>query len=555
MPPTVTVIIPTYNSAALVTQAIDSALAQTTAPTEIIVIDDGSADDTKTRLAPYTNRIKYHHQSNQGVAAARNLGLREATSDFIAFLDADDLWHPQKLELQLQAIATHSEISLLATERSATISTLPLQNPNDQIQKIPWKDLVVKNRFTTSSVLLRRSILNQTGHFDTALQGPEDYDLWLRIAELAPVAKLHLPLTHYRDLPNSLSHQSQTMHAGMLRILSKLDDRNAWQGRWLLRRKAYGYCNYSCAYMASAANLPAQALSQITRSILAYPFPYRKTEIRFSLARLRIWTIQLTKLLRFARTRAPQAGATSMNQSISVPDQRSSANRALRRFARRALTFHIPTGSLLKPLFKSLYRTHLILRESAIWATRFFWYEPLFRSQCRSIGTAFRMEALPYLSGRGDITIGDRVRLSGKSTIGFSNRPTANPELQIGDETFIAHNCRFHIASSIRIGQHCLISNSVSIRDYDGHPTDAARRRAGESTPPEGIDSVIIEDDVWIGANAIILKGVTIGSRSIIASGAVVHRDVPPDCVVAGNPAQIVKWLAPNAATQRVEAA
>ena len=215
----------------------------------------------------------------------------------------------------------------------------------------------------------------------------------------------------------------------------------------------------------------------------------------------------------------------------------------LRPIARTVLSAHLPVGSVTRPLWGLLYQLHTGAQEGFIWARRFFWYEPLFRSQCAAIGCGFRMELLPYLSGRGWIMIGDRVRISGKPSIAFSNRLNAQPELCVGDGTFIGHGCHFGIAESIQIGRNCLIAGGASVRDLDGHPIDAAQRRAGEPTPPAGVRPVVIEDDVWIGANAIILKGVTIGARSIVGAGAVVSRDVPPDCVVAGNPARVVKEL------------
>jgi acetyltransferase-like isoleucine patch superfamily enzyme len=206
---------------------------------------------------------------------------------------------------------------------------------------------------------------------------------------------------------------------------------------------------------------------------------------------------------------------------------------------RRLLSAHLPVGSICGPL----YRFHVAGREAMIWGLRFFWYEPLFRSQCEAVGRRFQMECLPYLTGRGRIVIGDGVRLSGKSSFGFSNRLNPRPEICIGDGTFIGHDCHFGIAQSIRIGNHCLIAGGVSIRDLDGHPLDAEQRRASEPTSPSGVRAVVVEDDVWIGAGAMILKGVTIGARSVVGAGAVISRDVPPDCVVAGNPARVVKQL------------
>src|SRR5436305_5180727 len=100
----VSVVIPTYNCGGLVAEAVGSVLAQSRLPAEIIVVDDGSRDDTRERLAPFGDRIRYVCQANQGVSAARNLGVQHARGEVIAFLDADDIWHPRRLELQLQVM-------------------------------------------------------------------------------------------------------------------------------------------------------------------------------------------------------------------------------------------------------------------------------------------------------------------------------------------------------------------------------------------------------------------------------------------------------------------
>jgi len=204
---------------------------------------------------------------------------------------------------------------------------------------------------------------------------------------------------------------------------------------------------------------------------------------------------------------------------------------ALKSAAKSVLAFHIPTGGPLRPLFRGLYRVHVAVRETWVWSRRFFWNEPLFRSRCESVGVGFRMEELPYMGGRGRISIG------------FNNRGDSLPELSIGARTFIGHQTGFNVARSIRIGKHCYIASGVSIVDQDGHPIDAHARRSGQPTPSDGIAPVVIEDDVWIGFHAIILKGVTIGARSIVAAGAIVSKDVPPDSIVGGNPARVIKSL------------
>jgi acetyltransferase-like isoleucine patch superfamily enzyme len=216
----------------------------------------------------------------------------------------------------------------------------------------------------------------------------------------------------------------------------------------------------------------------------------------------------------------------------------------LKSVATALMSSHVPVNRMTKPFFRGCYRFHISIREAGIWLRRFFWNEPLFRSCCETIGRGLRMEELPYIVGTGRIVLGEKVRLSGKSSISFGPPIFGLPELVIGDNTFIGHACGFNAGRSIRIGRSCLLATGVLIYDADGHPLDAKRRRAGESTPPDAIASVVIGDDVWVGNGALILKGVTIGDGAVIAARSVVTKDVPPDTIVAGNPARVIKELA-----------
>lgn len=207
------------------------------------------------------------------------------------------------------------------------------------------------------------------------------------------------------------------------------------------------------------------------------------------------------------------------------------------------LQCHLPVGPINRPLAAALYWTHVTGRVAMACMLRFFWYEPLFRSQCNTVGSRFRMERLPYLVGLGQIDLGDDVQLSGKSSLVFSARHISRPSFSVGSGTFIGHDCAFAIAKRIRIGSHCLIAGGVRIADFDGHSLDAGERRSGASLGDDPFHEVIIGDDVWIGRGAMILKGVRIGDRAVIGASSVVVRDVPPDTVVAGNPARTVKSL------------
>ncbi len=221
----------------------------------------------------------------------------------------------------------------------------------------------------------------------------------------------------------------------------------------------------------------------------------------------------------------------------------SNIRRLAKPWVRRCRRAHLPVVGPLRSWFRFCYALHVAAREALALACKVIWYEPLWRSQCATVGRNFQMEQLPYLFGRGRIVIGSNVRLSGKSNVIFTDRRDDLPDLRIGDGTFVGHNCRISIAESVTIGRHCLIAGGVAIADNDGHPLDAERRRRNEPMTGESIRAVSIGDDVWIGTGAQVLKGVVIGDRAIVGAGAVVARDVPPDVVVAGNPARVVKYL------------
>lgn len=295
----VSVIIPTFNSAGMVLEAVESVLGQTVPADEIIVVDDGSTDETAEVLAPYFDRIRYLKQENQGVAAARNRGIAEATGDLIAFLDADDVWHSRKLELQVRVISERPEVGMVGTrifDWPGAVSEMKYKQ-NQIYSRVAWWELVVRNRFTASSVMVRRALLEKVGPFDEQLQGPEDLDLWLRIAEVAEVGNLRAALTGYRAVAGSLSQRAVTMEAGVRRILRKLEERGAWRGRSLLRHKAHSYCDFSSAYLYAAAGRPAVAMKRLLGSLAKYPLPYRAGDVRMPLARARLLLALVRRLM------------------------------------------------------------------------------------------------------------------------------------------------------------------------------------------------------------------------------------------------------------------
>lgn len=285
----VSVVIPTYNSGPLVAEAVRSVLAQTRPAHEVIVVDDGSTDDTAQRLAEFGERIVYVRQANARVAAARNTGLARATGELVAFLDADDAWHPEKLARQVQVLEAHPEIGLVGTGTTDWPGEFAAELPAGELRRLTFSRLLLSNQITTSSVVVRRSVLERVGSFDTELFGPEDYDLWLRCAQVSEVANLQQPLTGYRDTAGSVGKQAESMRKGLLRIHSKLDQAGVWHSRGWLRRKCRAHVDYTTGYMYFAAGRPWRAAGLLVQSLVTYPWPMSPPEVRYHFARTRLF--------------------------------------------------------------------------------------------------------------------------------------------------------------------------------------------------------------------------------------------------------------------------
>src|SRR5262245_42426048 len=204
----VSVVIPTYNYGHFVTEAVESVLAQTYRAREIIVVDDGSTDDTASRLAVYGDAIRYIYQPNKGLSAARNTGIGAARGQLIALLDSDDKWHPRKLEAQLDYLVRFRQTGLVATGVATDIEAgwPDVGDPQRIVARaFTLKQLLLRSRFGPSGVLVRKECFDAVGLFDTSLRSAEDRDMWIRIAGKFQVVKLEAPLKWYRQHDGNMS--------------------------------------------------------------------------------------------------------------------------------------------------------------------------------------------------------------------------------------------------------------------------------------------------------------------------------------------------------------
>ena len=202
--PRVSVVIPTYNNSQTIGEAVESVLAQTYSNTEIIVIDDGSTDDTRLGLEKYAGKIDYRYQPNQERSVARNHGIRLARGRYIAFLDADDWWLPDKLGRQIAHAEAHPDLGLIYSwvnvvdETGTQLRVLGAERPSSEAtgaDLFEW--FLLGNSAPTPSVVVRRECLDRVGLFDETITYIEDWDLWMRIASKYPVGHVAEPLACY----------------------------------------------------------------------------------------------------------------------------------------------------------------------------------------------------------------------------------------------------------------------------------------------------------------------------------------------------------------------
>lgn len=214
--PSVSVLIPAYNAAECVSTAIRSALAQTAPPAEVIVVDDGSTDRTADTVAAFGKQVRLRRQKNAGPAAARNHAAREATGEWLALLDADDAWLPEKLERQL-AYADDPSVGVIHCWGPPGGGPAP--------EQITLESLWEKNCIVNSSVLVRRTAFQEVGGFDEdrGLISVEDYNLWLRLLSAGwQVATCPRQLHAYTPAPGNLSGQFERFARAELLNLEKL---------------------------------------------------------------------------------------------------------------------------------------------------------------------------------------------------------------------------------------------------------------------------------------------------------------------------------------------
>lgn len=226
--PNVVVIIPCFNAERTLEQTLDSVVAQTFTDVKIVAVNDGSTDQTAEILDAFAGKhpglLEVLTQKNQGQTVAKNTGIRHSQSKYVAFLDSDDLWDPRKLEQQVQLLDANPHVGMCYTAAQKidesnhvfdTINVSPDHRGNCR------QAFIIRNNVVASSVLARRSAIEQVGFYDISFAACENWDLWIRIAGISAIEYIDEPLTKYRIHSQNMSKGFEKILQSRLQVIDK----------------------------------------------------------------------------------------------------------------------------------------------------------------------------------------------------------------------------------------------------------------------------------------------------------------------------------------------
>lgn len=294
--PSVSVIIPVFNGRSYIRRALVSVLQQAVLPAEILVVDDGSTDGSRDSVADLIPHVRWlQHEKNRGISAARNTGIRAAKGEFVAFLDADDWWRSERLQVQIAVHERHPHVGLSFCDFVQVSQTgLPerwqgglhgeckargigMARLDERTYALSSDALWALVRYTSfihpSTVICRRAVFDQSGNFDEALHGAEDLDMWFRLAANCNLALVDSSLVVVENRPDSLGRSTAKMSHGMLaayaRILARYPDMPKDVRRAAERHQAHHHL--SLAWLARGSGEWRETRRRAFASLAAFP--------------------------------------------------------------------------------------------------------------------------------------------------------------------------------------------------------------------------------------------------------------------------------------------
>jgi len=299
--PGVSIVIPAYNYARFLPFAVESARSQDYPKFEVVVIDDGSTDNTAEVMKQYSAPVRYVYQENAGLSAARNSGIREAKYDFVMFLDADDELMPGMLRACMTRFATLGpDFGLIGCDCVfVDIDGKPMKitrrHPESE-REITVKDILLRTRFSPTGAVCRKEVFDKCGGFDTSLKSTEDRDMWIRIATHYRVWHMGRQLVHIRKHGDNMSNNAARQSANMVVVLNKAYRSGAVpRSEFWFWRQVFSYQRFQAALIFNGIRKPLPAFWNLLCSIaicpwyfnhrdLGYPFLFRLRQgLRFLL--------------------------------------------------------------------------------------------------------------------------------------------------------------------------------------------------------------------------------------------------------------------------------
>lgn len=272
----VSVVIPAFNMQDLVGRAVESALAQTYGQTEILVIDDGSTDETRAVVQAFGEPVRLISKSNGGLSSARNRGIAEASGEFIAYLDADDYWEAEKLARQIDHMRARRDVGFCSTAtrvvdaKGTVLNIWQCPCADGQILKIIFEaNATVPG--SGSSVVVRADVQRHVGPFDEQLRSLEDIDMWMRLAAEASYTCIPEPLTVIRKRPGSMSRHLDVMRESAIRVMRKNRHLLNPEDRGRFWESAYAAMLTDYAKWEFRAGRKLAALAHVTEAAMRAP--------------------------------------------------------------------------------------------------------------------------------------------------------------------------------------------------------------------------------------------------------------------------------------------
>ncbi|MDP2923088.1 MAG: glycosyltransferase [Candidatus Omnitrophota bacterium] len=288
----VLVVIPIFNGEKYIAEAIDSVLSQTYQDFQIVVVDDGSNDNTEkivlSYIDKYPSKIKYIRQNNGGAASARNRGIKSVSSEYVAFVDHDDVWLPEKLKYNMEVLENKKHLAFVCSEAYRINEHGEIIDKLQRLSKDAedFESLFNRNFVLTLTVTARRSSIENVGFFDEKISYSEDYDLWLRLAKHYKYKYIDLPLAKYRTHSSQKSSNLYMIYANILKTLKKKEISN--NVNFLTYRKKIAKLYYHLGEICVQNNNYLQASLDFLHSLNMHPiigyyiWPDEIKKIRFT---------------------------------------------------------------------------------------------------------------------------------------------------------------------------------------------------------------------------------------------------------------------------------